>query len=39
MDKRSCHNNNPNKIYGVAVIVKNEDQTPITVAVLCRDEM
>ena len=30
---------NLNKIYGVAVNIKREDQVPITIAVLCRDEM
>ena len=30
---------NLNKIYGVAVNIKREDQVPITIAFLCRDEM
>ena len=30
--------NNPSKIYGVAVNVKREDLTSITVAILCRDK-
>ena len=30
---------NLNKIYGAAVNIKREDQVPITIAVLCRDDL